>query len=443
MSKFYDQLKDIANFSEHIDIPGTIESIKKNIDFKGPNVWILAFAVIVASVGLNVNSTPVIIGAMLISPLMGPIIGAGLSVGINDSELLKRSLRNLAIMVIISIIASTAFFAISPLSLDEPTELLARTRPTIYDVFIAFFGGLAGIVEGSRKEKGTVIAGVAIATALMPPLCTAGYGIANLNFSFFAGAIYLFFINSLFIALATFLIVRYLKFPFVKFADPVKQRKVRRTISIFAVLMIIPSIYTAVVVIQENSFNQAAKRFVKENKAFDNSYIYDYNINHSGKTSLLELSVAGEKLTNAQKEILFLSLEKHGVSRNHLIFKETSTVDTDKGASMVESILERNDLEIKKREEMIRKMEEDLRLIKSKEIPYRQIAEEILAQHPGMTSFSISRGANVNPEDFNQVEQIVVLASWSKRLPDSELEKLEKWLSVRMNEKNLKVVQVK
>ena len=158
MSKFYDQLKDIANFSEHTDIPGTIESIKKNIDFKGPNVWILAFAVIVASVGLNVNSTPVIIGAMLISPLMGPIIGAGLSVGINDSQLLKRSLRNLAIMVIISLIASTAYFALSPLSLDEPTELLARTRPTIYDVFIAFFGGLAGIVEGSRKEKGTVIA---------------------------------------------------------------------------------------------------------------------------------------------------------------------------------------------------------------------------------------------------------------------------------------------
>lgn len=443
MSKFYEQLKDIANLSEHIDIPGTIESIKKSIDFKGANVWILAFAVIVASVGLNVNSTPVIIGAMLISPLMGPIIGAGLSIGINDSQLLKRSLRNLAIMVIISIIASTAFFAISPLSLDEPTELLARTRPTIYDVFIAFFGGLAGIIEGSRKEKGTVIAGVAIATALMPPLCTAGYGIANLNLAYIAGAVYLFFINSLFIALATFLMVRYLKFPYVKFADPARQRKVRRSISFIALLMIIPSIYTAVVVIKENTFNVAAKRFVNENKALENSYIYDYSIIHSGKTSVLELSVAGEKLSDAQKEMLFLSLEKHGVSRNHLVFKETSTVEKDRGASMVESILERNDLEIKKREELIRNMESELRTIKSKEIPYRQIAEEILAQHPGMVSFSIGRGADVSLKDFNSREQIVVLASWSKRLPDAEIEKLEKWLSVRMNEKNLRVVQVK
>ena len=443
MSKFYDQLKDIANFSEHTDIPGTIESIKKNIDFKGPNVWILAFAVIVASVGLNVNSTPVIIGAMLISPLMGPIIGAGLSVGINDSQLLKRSLRNLAIMVIISLIASTAYFALSPLSLDEPTELLARTRPTIYDVFIAFFGGLAGIVEGSRKEKGTVIAGVAIATALMPPLCTAGYGIANLNISFFAGAIYLFFINSLFIALATLLMVRYLKFPFVEFADPARQRRVRRTISIVALLMIIPSIYTAVVVIRENTFNVAAKRFVNENKSLENSYIYDYTVTHSGKTSILELSLAGEKLSESQKELLCASLEKHGVSRSHLVFKESATAENDKGEGIFRSILERNDLEIKKREEMIRTMENELKLFKSKEIPYRQIAEEILAQHPGMTSFSISRGADVNLKDFNSVEQIVVLASWSQRLSDSELDKLEKWLSVRLNEKRLKVVQVK
>ncbi|PKP41205.1 MAG: DUF389 domain-containing protein [Bacteroidetes bacterium HGW-Bacteroidetes-10] len=443
MSKFYEQLKDIANLSEHIDIPGTIESIKKSIDFKGANVWILAFAVIVASVGLNVNSTPVIIGAMLISPLMGPIIGAGLSIGINDSQLLKRSLRNLAIMVIISIIASTAFFAISPLSLDEPTELLARTRPTIYDVFIAFFGGLAGIIEGSRKEKGTVIAGVAIATALMPPLCTAGYGIANLNLAYIAGAVYLFFINSLFIALATFLMVRYLKFPFVKFADPARQRKVRRSISFIAILMIIPSIYTAVIVIQENSFNVAVKRFVKENKALDNSYIYDYSINHSGKSSILELSIAGEKLNNTQKELLFVSLEKHGVSRNNLVFKESATIENNGDENIVKSILERNDLEIKKREEMIRNMESELRTIKSKEIPYRQIAEEILAQHPGMVSFSIGRGADVSLKDFNAMEQIVVLASWSKRLPDAEIEKLEKWLSVRMNEKNLRVVQVK
>lgn len=180
----YEQFKSIVNITDHVDIQDTTERIKKAIDFKGPNAWILAFAVIVASVGLNVNSVPVIIGAMLISPLMGPIIGAGLAVGVNDSDLLRRSLKYLAVMVSISIIASTAYFLVSPLDLAEPTELLARTRPTIYDVFIAFFGGLAGIVENSRKDKGTAIAGVAIATALMPPLCTAGYGLAPVTSPF-------------------------------------------------------------------------------------------------------------------------------------------------------------------------------------------------------------------------------------------------------------------
>ncbi|OJV20660.1 MAG: hypothetical protein BGO30_04840 [Bacteroidetes bacterium 41-46] len=442
MSKFFQQVKSIANFADHVDITGTIEGIKKSIDFKGPNVWILAFAVIVASVGLNVNSTPVIIGAMLISPLMGPIIGTGLAVGINDSMLLKRALKNLGIMVLISILASTLFFAISPLSLDEPTELLARTRPTIYDVFIAFFGGLAGIVEGSRKEKGTVIAGVAIATALMPPLCTAGYGIANLNIAYFAGAIYLFFINSLFIALATFIIVRYLRFPLVKFEDPVKQRRVRRMISIVTVLMILPSVYTGVIVIRENTFNVSAKQFVNENKTIDNSYIYDYKINHTGRSSTLELSIAGEQLKEGQRERLYSSLEKFGIGRNHLVIKENATIDPLDEGGVVKSIFERNDLEIQKREEMLRQMEAELNAIKSREIPYRQIAEEILAQHPGLTFFSIARGASINLSDFNSSDKIMVMAKWKEPISESELKKLEQWLAVRLGEKSVIIIQV-
>ncbi len=442
MSKFFQQVKEIANFADHVDVTGTIEGIKKSIDFKGPNVWILAFAVIVASVGLNVNSTPVIIGAMLISPLMGPIIGTGLAVGINDSMLLKRSIKNLGIMVLISILASTLFFVVSPLSLDEPTELLARTRPTIYDVFIAFFGGLAGIVEGSKKEKGTVIAGVAIATALMPPLCTAGYGIANLNFTYFAGAIYLFFINSLFIALATFLIIRYLRFPLVKFEDPAKQKRVRRLISIVTILMILPSIYTAIIVIRENTFNVSAKQFVTENKTIENSYIYDHKIKHTGKMSTLEVSVAGEPLREGQKEMLYATLEKMGIGRSHLIIKESATVDPFDEGGMVKSIFERNDLEIQKREEMLRTMEAELMSIKSKEIPYKQIAQEILAQHPGLKFFSIARGANVNLADFNSSDKIMVMATWEKRLQADEIRKLEQWLAVRLGEKSIIIIQV-
>ena len=188
-------IKKYIYIFDEIDTDSAAERIKSGIWFRGPNVWILAFSIVIASVGLNVNSTAVIIGAMLISPLMGPIVGTGLAMGTNDVDLLKAAAKNLLIMVLISLVASTLYFILSPLSLVNPTELEARTSPTIYDVLIALFGGLAGIFENSRKERGTVLSGVAIATALMPPLCTAGYGLAHLNFHFFFGAMYLFIIN--------------------------------------------------------------------------------------------------------------------------------------------------------------------------------------------------------------------------------------------------------
>ncbi|MDY6436521.1 MAG: DUF389 domain-containing protein, partial [Bacteroidales bacterium] len=186
----------LINISEHIDHHTADISIRKNIEFRGPNVVILACAIIIASVGLNVNSIPVIIGAMLISPVMGPIMGMGLGLGTEDKTLLLDSLKNFGIMVVISILASSVFFLLSPLTLENQSELLARTKPTIYDVLIALFGGFAGILETSRKDKGTVIAGVAIATALMPPLCTVGYGVSRLNITFIGGALYLFIINT-------------------------------------------------------------------------------------------------------------------------------------------------------------------------------------------------------------------------------------------------------
>ena len=189
-----------------------VDNICRGVDFRGTNLWVLIFATFVASLGLNVNSTAVIIGAMLISPLMGPIMGMGLSVGINDFDLLKRSVRNFGFMVLVSILTSTLYFVVSPLS-GAQSELLARTVPTTYDVLIAFFGGLAGIVAQSRRDRtSTVIPGVAIATALMPPLCTAGYGLATLQLNYFLGAFYLFFINTVFIAIATFVVVRFLKY---------------------------------------------------------------------------------------------------------------------------------------------------------------------------------------------------------------------------------------
>ena len=224
--------KAAINLTGHIDTEAAERSIRNNIFFKGPNAWILAIAIIIASVGLNVNAIPVVIGAMLISPLMGPIFGLGLGLGVSDVELMKSSGKNLFVMVMISLTASFLYFVITPLSLTNPPELLARTNPTIYDVLIALFGGFAGILEQSRKDKGTVFAGVAIATALMPPLCTAGFGLASGNLSYFFGALYLFFINCLFIMLATYLSVKYLDFRQTEFKDDSTGLKTKLIITI-------------------------------------------------------------------------------------------------------------------------------------------------------------------------------------------------------------------
>ena len=280
MKNWWKAIKLLARLTEDTDVEATISSIQKAVEFRGANIWILAFAIIVASVGLNVNSTAVIIGAMLISPLMGPINGIGLSLGISDSELLRKSLKNLLVMVVISLIVSTTYFFLTPLS-DAQSELLARTNPTIFDVLIALFGGLAGIVALSRKDQPfTVISGVAIATALMPPLCTAGFGLATAQWNYFFGAFYLFFINSSFIAIATFTMVRYLHFPQKEYVDLRRRKFVKRIIFIVALIVIVPSVITAFAVVREASFNTQAIKFindVQESESFKDVQIVKYD----------------------------------------------------------------------------------------------------------------------------------------------------------------------
>ncbi|MBQ1913217.1 MAG: DUF389 domain-containing protein [Bacteroidales bacterium] len=306
---------------DEVDTLSAAERIKSAIWFKGPNVWILAFSIIIASVGLNVNSTAVIIGAMLISPLMGPIIGVGFSLGTNDTDLLKASIKNLLVMVIISLFASTLFFILSPLSLVNPTELEARTSPTIYDVLIALFGGLAGILESSRKERGTVLAGVAIATALMPPLCTAGYGLAHLNMRFFTGALYLFVINSVFIALATYLMVKYLRFRTVSGINAATAKKRSRIISTVLLIVLVPSIWSAAVMIRNNNFERNARLFVQENRlAGPRSYIYDYDI-HGRNVSL---EITGDPLSDSLRNVLFTSAAEYKIKPENITLNEHS-----------------------------------------------------------------------------------------------------------------------
>lgn len=437
------QVKEVTVLTGHIDTTASSEYIKKNIFFKGPNAYILAFAIVIASVGLNVNSIPVIIGAMLISPLMGPILAIGYSIGVYDTALLRKASLNLLIMVIICLFVSTLYFLLSPLKLDNPTELLARTNPTIFDVLIALFGGLAGILEISKKEKGTVFAGVAIATALMPPLCTAGFGLASWKLSYFFGALYLFFINCVFISLATFLTVKYLKYPVTHFADSEKQKRVNRTITIFTLLLIIPSIYSAVVVIKENNFNQTARQFIETNKTLSKSYIYDHSINHHVKPPTIELSIAGEALSDGETEMLYRSAESYGIKREQVTIKQNvaSFKNEITEKAVVQSIFERNDMEIKQREQLIAQMENDIKALKTKELPYKQIAREIIAQYPGMVSFSIARGAEINPATFDSTEQIILIVKFKNEIDESELNKLREWLSIRLDFSNLIIVQ--
>ncbi len=445
MSNFKEYLHKIVNLTDYIDIEAASQSIRANISFKGPNVWILAFAVVIASVGLNVNSIPVIIGAMLVSPLMGPITGVGLALGTNDSRMLKDSLRNLLVMVMISILASSLYFVLSPLKMENPSELLARTNPTIFDVMIALFGGFAGIVETTKKEKGTVLAGVAIATALMPPLCTVGFGIASLNINYIIGALYLFFINSVFIALATYFFVRYLKFPTVKYSDAVKQKRIIRNITIVTIILIVPSILSAITVIKENTFSQNAKRFIVENKSINRSYIYDYKIHSDRRDKTIEISIAGEPLGDSEKEVLYKSLESHGINRDKLVIVDkavTARQDISEN-EMVKSIFERSDEEVRKREQLLSEMDKQLRDLKAKDLPSEQIAKEMLSQYPDLTEFTITRGSDVNLESFKGEELVLVLVQWKKPKDDVTIANLEKWLSTRLNISNLRVIQDK
>ena len=346
-----------ANIYDHIDTEDAAQRIKSGIWFRGPNVWILAFSIVIASAGLNVNSTAVIIGAMLISPLMGPIIGLGLALGTNDLELLKLAAKNLLVMVVISLVASTLFFLLSPLELINPTELAARTRPTIYDVLIALFGGLAGILENSRKERGTVIAGVAIATALMPPLCTAGYGLSCLHFKFFFGAMYLFIINPVFITLATYVMVKYLRFEAVSGLDPVVAKKRRNTISALIAVVVIPSIISAIGMIQDNNFERNVEAFVQENRLVSRSYIYDYRI-YNDRGRKVEFSLTGEPMSYEAQTAFFASARSHKIKDSQIIIKEHSLGMTEEEMNaLVRGVYDKTDREMAEKEEQLDRLQ--------------------------------------------------------------------------------------
>lgn len=431
-------IRDILNIDTHIDTDAAEKAIRANIEFRGPNAWILAVAIIIASVGLNVNSIPVIIGAMLISPLMGPIFGLGLGLGINDINLMKQAGKNLIIMVSISVMVSLLYFLITPLSLSNPTELLARTRPTIFDVMIALFGGLAGIFEQCRKEKGTVFSGVAIATALMPPLCTAGYGLATGNIGSFLGALYLFCINCLFITMATYFLVKYFRFKKREYADQRFGLKTQRITTFLIIVFLIPSIWSAVVLVKQNNFEKKATEFVESHRSIGSSIIYDYQIDHQDG-SVLKIFMTGETLSEAGRSNLYAYAKEHEINEEQIIVKEYITQTSQGNDEVFKGIYEKLDSKIDQYETTIEQLTSELQATKKEELPYMQIANEISASYPEIKSIYIGQGNHIDIDSLKVSPCLIVKVKTDTLISESSLEQFKKWIKVRLQTEDVEI----
>ena len=432
-------IRETINLNGHIDTAAAERSIRNNIEFKGPNAWILAVAVIIASVGLNVNSIPVVIGAMLISPLMGPIFGLGLGLGVSDIQLMKSSGKNLLVMVSISLVVAFLYFLITPLSLSNPTELLARTSPTFYDVLIALFGGFAGILEQCRKDKGTVFSGVAIATALMPPLCTAGYGLACGEFSYFLGALYLFVINCTFIMLATYAGVKYFRFRPTEFQDEKIGKRTKRLTTALIIIFIIPSIWSAVMLIRQNNFEVNAVSFAEHRNTYGKSILYDYKIDHNDNTSLT-LFFTGETLSERDKDELYSVAAEYDIEKEQIQIRDYS-MEEKSGMDAFKDIYEKKESIISAKEQEIILLKSELDRIKSNELEYDNLSKEIFSIKSSVTDVTITKGHSFNRDSNADNEIIFVSVSSADSIATSELDELREWLKVRLNTDAVEVSQ--
>ena len=412
-----------------------VDNIRKGVEFKGTNLWVLIFA----SLGLNVNSTAVIIGAMLISPLMGPIMGMGLSVGINDFELLKRSLRNFGFMVLASIFTSTLYFFISPLS-GAQSELLARTTPTTYDVLIAFFGGLAGIVAQSRKDRtSTVIPGVAIATALMPPLCTAGFGLATLQFKYFIGAFYLFFINTVFIAIATFIVVRFLHYSKKEFVDKNREMRVRRSILLIVLVTIIPSVVIGYRIVKRSLFENDVKRYVNTVFQFPKTKV----IEHTGiyrpdnGESYVEIYLIGEPISDEMIENARLQMPQYNLRDVRLVVRQSGETDNLNFSTLQTGYQEL----LSEKNIRIRELETKLSAFATDTLAVRDITVEMRTLVPDLHDVTLSKAVRYNT-DKTPADTLVLCVmhlNKGKKLAAGERERIEQWLRVRTKTDSLKL----
>ena len=443
--------RELLDIHEETDRDTTIEMVKRDISFKGHNAWILVFSIFVASIGLNVSSTAVVIGAMLISPLMGPIVGVGLSVAINDIDTLKRSLVNLSIMVVLSVLTAFLYFFVSPIKQETP-ELVARTYPTILDVLVAIFGGLALIV--AKTKKGTiasVIMGVAIATALMPPLCTVGYGLAIGNWEYAGGALYLFAINSVFIALSTFVVSKLLKFPLVKYANSKRRRNTARLASLLAVLVMIPSVILFVNLLREQVFLSNTKEFVENQIDYPGAEVVKYAQDYKNK--FVDVYLIGRPVPQSQinqwlEEIKLLPRMESATLRIHQGSDQSSEMaerlTSEVRAGILEDLYVRNQQVVEDKDARIRLLEEELLRHRASGIPFETISREAKINYRNIEEMSYANRIITN---FSKIDTIPTFnVKWNASLPrnvrESEMAKLREWLNIRLSLDTLSVQAV-
>ncbi|HLS11443.1 MAG TPA: DUF389 domain-containing protein [Flavobacteriaceae bacterium] len=438
IKKFFIELFDIHTDS---DRDATIEAVKKEISFKGHTVWILIFSIFIASIGLNVSSAAVVIGAMLISPLMGPIVGIGVSVAINDVVTMRRSLINLGVMVSLSVLTAFLYFKLSPLTKETP-ELIARTYPTILDVLIAIFGGLGLIV--AKTKSGTiasVIFGVAIATALMPPLCTVGYGLAVGNASYAGGALYLFSINAVFIALSAFIVSKVLRFPLVRYANSKRRKRTAQIASLIAIAVMIPSVWLFMKLLDKQVFENKTEEFVKTIIKYEGAEVVKFT--HDYKSRNIDVYLIGRPVPKAKINEWLKSLQEteklHEVELRIFQGADQSgemaeRLSGEVRAGILEDLYVRNEQLIQDKDKRIRFLEDELAFMKIKTVPFKQLSEELRINYDGLESFGYSDRVLTN---FEKTDTIPVISlAWKKGIPlsqqDKEAEKIEKWMKLKM-----------
>ena len=416
-------------------------NVQKGIMIKGTNLWVLIFAIFIASLGLNTNSTAVIIGAMLISPLMGPIIGMGYSMGVYDFNLLKESFRNFLIMIVVSLVTSAVFFTL-PLISATQSELLARTQPTTYDILIALFGGLAGMVAQTRKDRtGTVIPGVAIATALMPPLCTVGYGLATFQFRFMLGALYLFTINSIFIALASFIVTRIMKFKMIGELEPIQLKKLKSAMVAVIVIVTLPSILIAISIIQRSSFEANYRHFVDEAFNYDNTFVVEstsqYNPGRK-KQSAIEVRLFGEPLPESViNNIRGQMSTVYHLPKVDLVVRQSN----QEGGGIAITALQSNYTEmLSEKNRQISRLQEQLASIRMADtLAVGNMTRELGIFVPQVKDMSLSRHISYNIDGMpTDTSYICILSFQEESEPDMDL--IRHWLTNRTGTNDINIL---